>query len=129
MGAVATDFTMIKPGALHRANGGYLVLPVREVLINYLAWDALKRSLKDGCIRIEELGAQLSLISTVTLEPESVPLDVKIVLIGNPLLYYLLARLRRGFPETVQGKGRLCYGDGPRHGDREAVRAVCAHHL
>lgn len=104
MGAVATDFTMIKAGALHRANGGYLVLPIREVLINYLAWDALKRSLKDRCIRIEELGAQLSLISTITLEPETVPLDVKIVLIGNPLLYYLLHYYDEDFQKLFKVK-------------------------
>jgi predicted ATP-dependent protease len=90
MGSVATDFTMIKPGALQRANGGYLVLPVREVLINPQAWEALKRSLKDRHVRIEELGTQLSLVSMVTLEPEMIPLDVRIVLIGTPLLYYLL---------------------------------------
>lgn len=104
MGAVVTDFTMIKPGALHRANGGYLVLPIREVLTNYLSWDALKRSLKDHCIRVEELGAQLSLISTVTLEPETVPLDVKIVLIGNPLLYYLLHHYDEDFQKLFKVK-------------------------
>jgi lon-related putative ATP-dependent protease len=104
MGAVATDFTMIKPGALHRANGGYLVLPVREVLINYLSWDALKRSLKDRRVRIEELGAQLSLVSTVTLEPETIPLDVKIVLIGNPLLYYLLHAYDEDFQKLFKVK-------------------------
>jgi lon-related putative ATP-dependent protease len=90
MGSLATDFTMIKAGALQRANGGYLVLPVREVLINSLSWEALKRSLKDRHVRIEGLGTQLSLISTVTLEPEIIPLDIRIVLIGNPMLYYLL---------------------------------------
>jgi lon-related putative ATP-dependent protease len=104
MGAVATDFTMIKPGAFHRANGGYLVLPVREVLINYLSWEALKRSLKDRCIRIEELGAQLSLVSTVTLEPQTIPLDVKIVLIGNPLLYYLLYAYDEDFQKLFKVK-------------------------
>jgi lon-related putative ATP-dependent protease len=90
MGSVATDFTLIKPGVLQRANGGYLMLPMREVLINPLSWEALKRSLKDRHVRIEEPGTQLSLVSTITLEPEAIPLDVKIVLIGNPLLYYLL---------------------------------------
>lgn len=104
MGAVSTDLTMIKPGALHRANGGYLILPVREVLINYLSWEALKRSLKDRCVRIEELGAQLSLVSTVTLEPETIPLDVKIVLIGNPLLYYLLHAYDEDFQKLFKVK-------------------------
>ncbi len=104
MGVVATDFTMIKPGALHRANGGYLVLPVRDVLINYYSWEALKRCLKDRCIRTEELGAQLSLLSTVTLEPQTVPLDVKIVLIGNPMLYYLLYRYDEDFQKLFKVK-------------------------
>jgi predicted ATP-dependent protease len=104
MGAVSTDLTMIKPGALHRANGGYLILPVREVLINYLSWEALKRSLKDRCVRIEELGAQLSLVSTVTLEPETIPLNVKIVLIGNPLLYYLLHAYDEDFQKLFKVK-------------------------
>ena len=104
MGAVATDFSMIKPGALHRANGGYLVLPVREALINYGAWETLKRSLKDRHIRIEELGAQLSLISTVTLQPEPIPLDIKIVLIGNPLLYYLLHAYDEDFQKLFKVK-------------------------
>lgn len=132
MGAVATDFSMIKPGALHRANGGYLVLPVREVLLNYLSWDALKRSLKDRCIRIEELGAQLSLVSTVTLEPESIPLDVKIVLIGNPLLYYLLHTYDEDFQKLFKVKA-----DFATLMDRDAetekqyalfVRTICQEH-
>ena len=89
-GAVSTDFTMIKPGALHRANGGYVIIPARECLMNALAWDGLKRMLKDRAVRIEELGAQLGLLSTVTLEPEPVPLDVKVILIGSPMIYYLL---------------------------------------
>ncbi|MBZ5726537.1 MAG: AAA family ATPase [Acidobacteriia bacterium] len=89
-GGVVTDHTMIKPGALHRANGGYLIIPARECLLNPFAWEGLKRALKDGVLRIEELGTQLSLVSTVTLDPEAIPLDVKVVLIGSPALYYLL---------------------------------------
>jgi lon-related putative ATP-dependent protease len=88
--AVVTDFTYLKPGALHKANGGYLIIPARECLLNPYAWEGLKRSLKDRTVRIEELGSQLSLISTVTLEPEPLPLDVKVVLIGHPQLYQLL---------------------------------------
>jgi len=87
---MATDHTMIKAGALHRAVGGYLIVPVRECLMNPFAWEGLKRALNDSSLRIEELGAQLSMVSTVTLAPEPVPLDVKVVLIGNPLIYYLL---------------------------------------
>lgn len=89
-GGVVTDYTMIKAGALHRANGGYLIIPARECLLNAFAWEGLKRALKDRSARIEELGAQLSMVSTVTLDPEPVPLDVKVVLIGSPAIYHLL---------------------------------------
>lgn len=91
MGALVTDFTMIKPGALHKANGGYLILDVRKVLLQPYAWEGLKRSLTFNAVRIESLGQMLSLISTVSLEPAAIPLDVKVVLIGERLLYYLLS--------------------------------------
>lgn len=90
MGGSRTDFTMIRAGALHRANGGYLVIPARDLLINAYAWEGLKRTLRDGEIRIIELSQQLGLLSTVTLEPEPVPLNLKVVLVGTPMLYYLL---------------------------------------
>ncbi len=89
-GALGTDFTMIKAGCLHRANGGYLVVEVRGLLTNSLAWDALKRCIKNRRIRTEEMGTQLQLVSTVTLEPEPIPLKVKVLLIGDPMTYYLL---------------------------------------
>jgi lon-related putative ATP-dependent protease len=90
MGATRTDFMMIRPGALHRANGGYLIMPVRDLLINLYAWEGLKRVLRDGAIRIAELGSQLGLISTQSLDPEPVPLQAKILLVGTPTLYHLL---------------------------------------
>ena len=90
MGASQTNFTMIRPGSLHRANGGYLLLPARDVLLNPYAWEGLERSLRDGEIRIRTLGAEMSLINTVSLEPEAIPLSVKVVLFGPPLLYELL---------------------------------------
>ncbi|MBN2232052.1 MAG: AAA family ATPase [Deltaproteobacteria bacterium] len=90
MGALVTDFTLIKPGALHRANQGYLIMDVRRLLIQPYAWEGLKRALVAGKINIESLGQILSLVSTVTLEPEPVPLDVKVVLLGDRMLYYLL---------------------------------------
>jgi lon-related putative ATP-dependent protease len=89
-GALVTDFTMIKAGCLHRATGGYLVVEVRSLLSNSLAWDALKRSIKNRRIRTEEMGTQLQLVSTVTLEPEPIPLDVKVLLVGDPMTYYVL---------------------------------------
>ncbi len=90
LGALVTDFTLIKPGALHRANGGYLVLDARKVLMQPYAWEGLKRCLSSNEIRVESLGQMLSLVSTVSLDPEAIPLDVKVVLVGERMLYYLL---------------------------------------
>lgn len=90
MGALTTDFTLIKPGALHRANGGYLLLDAHKVLLQPYAWEGLKRALFSGEIRIRSLGQIFSIVSTVSLEPEPIPLDVKVVLIGDRMLYYLL---------------------------------------
>ena len=90
MGALLTDFTLIKPGALHRANGGYLVIDAHKLLIQPFAYEGLKRCLRSGEIRPESLGQALSLISTVSIEPEPVPLKLKVVLVGERLLYYLL---------------------------------------
>jgi len=91
MGSLVTDFTMIKPGALHKANGGYLIIDARKVLMQPYAWETLKRSLKSGEIRIESLERALSLISTSSLEPEPIPLDIKVILLGDPIIYYLLS--------------------------------------
>jgi len=90
MGSLVTDFTLIKPGAFHRANGGYLILDARKLLQQPYAWETLKRTLKAGEIRIESLERALSLISTSSLEPEPIPLSIKIILLGEPILYYLL---------------------------------------
>ena len=101
-GTLSTDFTMIKPGALHRANGGYLVLDVRKVLMQPFAWETLMRTLKSGHIRIEPLGESMGWVSTVTLQPEPVPLQVKVVLLGEPRLYYLLTSLDPEFRELFK---------------------------
>lgn len=90
MGALVTDFTLIKAGALHRANGGYLLLDALKLLQQPYAWEGLKRALRAREVRIESLGQALSLVSTTSLEPEPIPLDVKVVLVGERLLYYLL---------------------------------------
>jgi lon-related putative ATP-dependent protease len=102
MGALVTDFSLIKPGALHRANGGYLILDAREVLLQPYTWEGLKRALRSQEIRVESLGQALSLVSTVSLEPEAIPLDVKIVLIGERRLYYLLYQLDPDFGELFK---------------------------
>jgi predicted ATP-dependent protease len=91
MGALVTDFMLIKPGALHRANGGFLLVDARKLLLQPFAWEALKRSLKNSQIKIESASDYVGMFSTVTLEPEPIPLDIKVVLFGEHLLYYLLA--------------------------------------
>jgi lon-related putative ATP-dependent protease len=96
MGALVTDFTLIKPGALHQANGGYLVVEALKLLSEPFAWDGLKRALRKRALTIESLGQVYSMISTVSLEPEPIPLDVKVVLIGERELYYALSE---GDPE------------------------------
>ncbi len=91
LGALVTDFSFIKPGALHEANGGYLVVDARKILTQPFAYDALKRALTTREIRIES-GQQLSGFNQIaTLEPEAIPLDIKVVMVGDPMLYYLLA--------------------------------------
>lgn len=104
MGALITDFTMIKEGALHRANGGYLVLEALTLLTRPFAWEALKRALKESEVRPESIREQLRLVSTVSLEPEPIPLDVKVVLIGTPTLYYLLYQHDEDFEKLFKVK-------------------------
>ncbi|MBI5612303.1 MAG: AAA family ATPase [Gammaproteobacteria bacterium] len=102
MGALLTDFTLIKPGALHRANGGYLILDAHKLLLQPYAWEALKRALKSHQLRVESLEQLLSIISTVSLEPEPIALDVKVVLIGERMLYYLLYQYDPEFIELFK---------------------------
>ncbi|HEU5322343.1 MAG TPA: ATP-binding protein, partial [Methylomirabilota bacterium] len=96
-GGLVTDFTLIKPGALHLANGGYLLLEADAVLRNFLAWDSLKKALKGRSLRIQEPLEELRLVTAATLAPEPIPLGVKVVLVGTPLLYYLLYSLDEDF--------------------------------
>lgn len=97
MGALSTNFNLIKPGAFHKANGGYLILDARRVLLEPFAWEGLKRALKSGELKIESFGESYSMISTVSLDPEPIELDVKVVLLGERLLYYLLCQLEPDF--------------------------------
>jgi predicted ATP-dependent protease len=89
-GVLLTNFRLIKAGAMHRANGGYLLLDVRNLLMEPFSWTALKRALRRGEIAIEDVARFLGLTSTVSLEPDPIPLKVKIVLFGDRLLYFLL---------------------------------------
>jgi len=90
MGMLSTNFTLIKPGSLHLANNGYLILDARRLLMQPFAYEGLKRTLRSRKIHIEPVERLMGLMSTVTLEPEPVDLNVKVVLIGEPMIYYLL---------------------------------------
>ena len=105
MGALVTDFLLIKPGALHKANGGYLLIDARKLLLSPFAWEALKRSIKAREIRIEQPSEMSGVVATQTLDPEPIPLDVKVILFGDRELYYLLSAARSRLFAPVQGAG------------------------
>ncbi len=102
MGMLVTDFTLLRAGALHRANGGYLLLDARQLLSQPFAWEMLKRALQSREIRIETLENTLGLMSTVSLKPEPIPLDVKVILFGERMLYYLLSELDPEFADLFK---------------------------
>ncbi len=148
MGTLVTDFTLIKPGALHRANGGYLILEAHKMLTQPYAWESLKRTLKSRELRIESLERALSLISAASLEPQPIPLEIKVILVGDRLLYYLLYhydpefrelfKVAADFEETLERTsethslyaqliGSLSRLEGLRPLDRGAVSRVIEH--
>ena len=101
-GAMVTDFHLIRPGSLHRANGGFLVLHLADLLRDPFAWDALKRALTTRQIVIENLGSQYTPVPTTTLRPQPIPLSVKVVLIGTPMLYSILSAVDETFKELFR---------------------------
>ncbi|HDZ00073.1 MAG TPA: ATP-binding protein, partial [Nitrospirae bacterium] len=103
-GVAMTDFTMIKAGSLQQANGGYIVIDALELLKNIFAYDALKRTIKNKEMNIEDIWEQYRLISTVTLRPEAIPFNVKIILTGGPHLYYMLYNLDEEYRELFKVK-------------------------
>jgi lon-related putative ATP-dependent protease len=103
-GTLVTDFTLIRPGALHVANGGYLILEATDVLRNPMVWDALKKALKSRSIRIEDPLEEWRLASAAGLQPEPITMSIKVVLIGSPLLYYLLCAFDEDFRELFKVK-------------------------
>ncbi len=102
LGNLVTDFTLIRPGALHRANGGYLILDARRVLLQPYAWEELKRALRAKEIQIRSVSDVLGLSSTVTLQPTPIPLRIKVILLGDRLLYYLLSAYDPDFLELFK---------------------------
>lgn len=148
LGAMVTDFRQIKPGALHRANGGFLVLHALDVLRNPFAWEALKRGLISGEIQIENMGEQVTALPTARPRPEPIPLDLKLILIGPASLYQLLHQVDEDFPELFGVKAdfapdmdwtaenltqyaaflsRVVRDRELRHFDRSAVARVAEH--
>ena len=144
-GALVTDFTMVKPGVLHRANGGYLIMKALDLLKYWLAWEALKRALRDEEIRIEDLGELYGLFSTRSIRPEPIPLNIKIVLTGDPYLFELLHvyddrfaklfkvkahmddrvdRKQETILQSAQLIGNICREQNLRHVDRTGVSRI-----
>jgi lon-related putative ATP-dependent protease len=147
-GGFVTDHRMLRPGAVHRANGGYLMLPAAEVLSQSLVWLKLKEVLRAGQIRLENLAEQYALFPTETLTPEAIGLDLKVVLVGSPLLYelaYMLDEdLRKLFRVKAEFDWRMTWDEdgvagyaaflssqvrsaGLRHFDASAVARVVEH--
>ena len=106
-GALVTDFTMIKPGALHEANGGYLVLKATDILKWYLSWEALKRAIRHKEVKIEDVSEMYGFITTKTLKPEPLPLNLKVVITGHPYLYELLYIYDDRFKQMFKIKAHL----------------------
>ncbi len=104
LGTVTTDFTMIKPGALHQANGGYLILQARDVLTSIQSWEVLKRVLKTREIRIENISEHFGLMAMSTLRPQPIPLNIKVVIIGIPFIYHLLYHYDEDFRKLFKIK-------------------------
>jgi len=145
MGGFSTNFNLIRAGSLHRANGGYLLIDARSLLMEPFAWEGLKRALKSGKIKIENPGESYRMISTVSLEPETVDLDLKIILFGERMIYYLLCEYDPDFKSLfkveadfeddldrdegiyqkyAQFIAGLIHEAGIRHFNREAVAKV-----
>lgn len=144
-GVLATDFSKIKAGAVHRANGGYLLLHMHDVAKNFYIWDTLKRVLKNQEIVVESISKNLGFSNTETMEPESMPLSLKVILIGEPYYYHLLYNHDEEFqklfkvkadfdvemertPKNIKDYARfiaqVCTSQNLKHFDREAVARI-----
>ncbi len=147
-GALVTDYTMIRGGSLHKANGGYLILPVEELLRNPFSYEGLKRALKNERVVIEEVEERLGFIATKSLKPEPIPLSVKVILIGEPYLYHQLYSLDMEFNQLFKVKAdfdttmdrteenmqqyaafvcTLCQKESLKHLDRSGVAKLIEH--
>lgn len=148
MGALITDFSLIKAGAIHRANGGYLILDAEQLLMQPYSWEGLKRALHSKEVRFDSVEQMYSLVATVSLEPEPIPLDLKVILLGDRHLYYELYEHDPEFAELFKvvadfedqmertPENHLLYArliastvqkEGLLHLDKEAVAKVIEH--
>ncbi len=147
-GALTSDFTMIRPGSIHRANGGYLVIRMEDIAQELMAWDGLKRCLRERKIIVEEMAERLGFLTVKTILPEPIPLKTKVILIGENFYYYMLYRYDREFPELFKVKAdfdswmdrddettrayagtlcSVCAKDNLRHLDSSAVAKIVEH--
>lgn len=111
-GTITTDFTLIRPGSLHHANGGFLMLEAEQLLEQPYAWQGLKRALKSGQLKLSSLEHMLTLTGSISIEPAAVPLDIKVVLLAEPEIYYEILevepelgsvfKIRADFTDTLQ---------------------------
>jgi len=106
-GALLSDFTLIKAGALHEANGGFLLVDAQKVLSQSFAWDGLKRAIRSKTIKIEAPSDETS-FTTISIDPEPIPLDVKIILIGDYELYSLLSERDSDFCDLFKVEADFC---------------------
>ncbi len=147
-GALTSDFTMVRPGSIHRANGGYLVIRMEDIAQELMAWDGLKRCLRERKIIVEEMAERLGFVTVKTILPEPIPLKIKVVLIGDSFFYYMLYRFDHEFPELFKVKAdfdssmdrddettrlyaatlcSVCAKDSLRHLDSSAVARIVEH--
>ncbi len=147
-GALTSDFTMIRPGSIHKANGGYLVIRIEDILRNLMSWEGLKRCLREQKIIIEELAERFGFVTVKSILPEPIPLNIKVILIGENLYYHLLYKFDPEFPELFKVKAdfdsrmdlnaenlrqysatlcAVCGKENLRHLDRMAVAKIVEH--
>lgn len=144
-GTMTTDYTLIRPGLFHQANGGFLILQASDVLYNPQSFEAIKRTLKTRQIIIENIREQMGLAAVSALKPEPIPVNVKIILVGSEELYHILYNYDRDFKKYFKIKadfddamdwneenilriaqfiGAYCRKEGLRHFDRTGVAAI-----
>ena len=125
-GALKTDYTMLQPGLLHRANGGYIILQAKDLLSNSLCYEALKKALRIKELNIENAVDQRSSMVMVSLKPEPIPLDLKVILIGSSNIYHTLLAMDSDFKKLFKVKVEF-EDDAPKNEENELKLARFIH--